>query len=401
MTNQTIIWMAVSFLLLTGLSQGGYDISGSTEATNLSLSQFNSVGLGAEPQQAVMQTGAPEATADVAGTELAAYTDQAPPAADLGTLQSANLAANYPMYIYYDGSYVGWNAFTSTFPTDQPGLWVERAAGWSWYATLPLGGWTQELLYAPAPTPVTLYEIYPSGYAMSYNLGFVQPGYYTIWYYADSPGRHTNVFATNSGFSNMVVIDVYSPQPPKPTPPSPKQQCESNPLCSWANGQCLCRGWNPDNPEKEKCEENPTCDWFNGHCYCRGFNPEDPEKEKCEQNSLCNWVNGQCLCTGLIPDDNPEKQQCEQNPECSWANGQCLCRGLNPPEPEPMPGPTPEPTPSPNPARESCEQNPSCSWANGRCLCTGFGASASGGPDESEGLLGSEQKNPDELGDTA
>jgi hypothetical protein len=66
-----------------------------------------------------------------------------------------------------------------------------------------------------------------------------------------------------------------------------------------------------------------------------------------------------------------------------------------------MPGPIPEPTPSPNPARESCEQNPSCSWANGRCLCTGFGASASGELDESEGLLGSEQKNPDELGDSA
>ena len=124
-------------------------------------------------------------------------------------------------------------------------------------------------------------------------------------------------------------------------------------------------------PEKEKCEENPTCDWFNGQCYCRGFNPDGSEKEKCEQN-----------------------------PECSWANGQCLCRGLNPPEPEPMPGPEPEPTPSPDPARESCEQNPSCHWAGGRCLCTGFGPSTSGESGESDNLLGSEQKEDDELGES-
>lgn len=398
MTNRTFICIALLFPLL-GLCQGGYDISGDMKATNLSLSELGSAGLGAglgaEPLQAAEETGAPQATADAAGTELAAYTDQSPPSSDLGTLQSADLTANYPMYIYNDGSYVGWNDFSATYPTSQAGLWVERAAGWSWYATLPLGAWTQELLFVPSPTPVTLYEIYPGGYAMSYRMGFVQPGYYTIWYYADSPGRHINAFSTNSGFSNMVIIDVYSPQPPKPAPPSPKEQCEQNPLCSWANGQCLCRGWNPDNPEKESCEQNPTCDWYNGHCYCRGLIPEDPEKEKCEQNPTCSWANGQCLCTGFNPDDNPEKEQCEQNPECSWANGQCLCRGLNPPEP------APEPTPSPDPAKESCEQNPTCSWANGRCLCTGFNPGLGSSSGSSDDLSGSEPGNTGKLGESA
>lgn len=358
MTNQTILRIALAFLLLTGLTLGSYDLSGSTAAKNLSVSEFNALGIqGLESQadESVVGAGAPQAAATGAGTELAVYTDQAPPSQDLGKVLPSDISTNYPMYIYYDGSYMGWNDFSAAFPSSQPGLWIERAAGWSWYATLPLGGWARELLYVPIPSPLTIYEMYPSGYVMSYDLGFAQPGYYYVWYYADSPGRHYSVLATNSGYSNMVVVDVYSPLPPGPTPPSPQQQCESNPLCSWANGQCLCRGFNPDNPEKAKCEENPTCDWFNGHCYCRGFNPE-----------------------------NPEKEQCEQNPDCSWANGQCLCRGLNP-QPEPMPEPTPTPTPSPDPARTTCEQNPSCHWADGRCLCTGFGQQVTGNTD-SDGL---------------
>jgi hypothetical protein len=377
-TNRTFIQIALSFLLLTSLALGDYDISGGTEAKNLSMAEFNALGIESQSDEAALGsalgTVAPQVAATEGGTEVAAYTDQAPPTGQLGKVLPSDISASYPMYIYYDGSYLGWNDFSATFPTSQPGLWIERAAGWSWYATMPLGGFARELLYVPAPSPLTMYEIYPGGYVRSYDLGFTQPGYYYIWYYADSPGRHRSVLATNSGFSNMVVIDVYSPQPPRPTPPSPKEQCESNSLCSWANGQCLCRGFNPDNPEKDKCEENPTCDWFNGQCYCRGFNS-----------------------------DGSEKAKCEQNPECSWANGQCLCRGLNPPEPEPMPGPEPgpepEPTPDSNPAKISCEQNPSCHWADGRCLCTGFGVSTSGGSEESGNLLGSEQKEVNELGE--
>ncbi len=374
MTNQTFIRIAIAFLLLTGLALGGFDLSASTASKNLSMAEFSSLGIEDQSGEAALGSAlgatAPQVAATTGGTEVAAYTDQAPSAGQLGKVLPSDFSSNYPMYIYYDGSYIGWNDFSATFPATQPGLWVERAAGWSWYATMPLGGWTRQLLYVPEPSQLTMYELYPEGYAMSYDLGFSQPGYYYIWYYADTPGRHQCVLATSGGFSNMVVIDVYTPMPPSPSPPSPQEQCESNPLCSWANGQCLCRGFNPDNPEKEKCEENPTCDWYNGQCYCRGFNPV-----------------------------NPEKEQCEQNPECSWVNGQCLCRGLNPPEPEPMPEPEPEPAPTPNPAKESCEKNPSCSWADGRCLCTGFGASSSGESEGSGDLLGSEPKESGDLGE--
>jgi hypothetical protein len=230
--NQTFIGIILSFFLLTCLALGGYDVSGGIEAKNLSMAEFDSLGIESQAEEAALGAGAPQAAATSAGTELAVYSDQAPPAQELGKVLPSDISANYPMYIYYDGSYLGWNDFSATFPTSQPGLWIERAAGWSWYATLPLGGFARELLYVPAPSPLTMYEIYPGGYVRSYDLGFTQPGYYYIWYYADSPGRHRSVLATNSGFSNMVVIDVYSPLPPRPTPPSPKEQCESNPTCS-------------------------------------------------------------------------------------------------------------------------------------------------------------------------
>lgn len=354
MTDRIFARIVIVFLLLTGLSLGGYDLSGGTASKNLSIAEFTALGSESQTGNAILNAGAPQASATIAGTELAAYTNQSPPTMDLGKLQFINIAANEPMYIYYNGSYFGWNDFTATFPSSRPSMWIERAAGWSWYATLPLGGWTRELLYVPAPSPITLYELYPGDYVMGYDLGFVQPGYYYIWYYADTPGRHRTVLATSSGYSNTVIIDIYSPAPPTPTPPSPEQQCESNSLCSWANGQCLCRGFNPDNPEKDKCEENPTCDWFNGNCYCRGFNPTNPEKEKCEQNPECSWANGQCLCTGFKPEPTPTPM----------------------PTPAPMPAPSPEPTPEPNPAQVTCERNPTCQWADGRCLCTGFGGTS-------------------------
>jgi len=359
MIEKIIFRSLVMLVILTSLAMGGYDLSGETESKNLSFSDFTNLGLDSHTQGAALGAGAPQAAATDAGTELAIYSDSAPPATEQGELLSADLTATAPQYIYFNGNYLGWNQFSATFP-GQPGLWIERAAGWSWYATLPLGGWTRELLFVPEPSALTMYELYPAGYVMSYYLGSVNPGYYYVWFYADSAGRHRSVLSTSSGFSNTVVIDVYSPHPPRPTPPSPKEQCERNPLCSWANGQCYCRGLNPDNPEKDKCEQNPQCDWVNGHCYCRG----------------------------LIPDD-PEKVRCEQNPLCTWSNGQCLCRGFNPPEPSPMPGPMPGPTPGPDPA-EQCEQNPACHWSAGRCYCMGLGSGSSSSDMEDSGdLLGS------------
>ncbi len=326
--------IALAIILLAGSALGGLDPSAGTEATNLSMADFKALGMESAVESAVADAGAPWAFAAEAGTDLAVYTQQAPSRTEIEKLLPAGVLTDPPRYMYYNGDYLAWNDFSATFSADRPGLWIERAVSWSMYATLPLRGWARELLYVPAASSLTLYELYPSGFVRGYSLGFVQPGYYYIWYYADTPGRHSSVFAAGSSFSNTVIIDVYAlPVYTNPVLPGPKEQCEKNPLCHYVNGNCLCTGYVED-PKKQKCEENPTCDYVNGQCYCRGFDPEDPEKQKCEENSNCDYANGQCYCRGLdpvepmpgpVPNPNPE-DQCGSG--CIWSGSQCVCTGL-------------------------------------------------------------------------
>jgi len=315
--------IAIATLLLCSLSLGGLDQSGNNNAKNMTISDFNTLVPLSDAQDSFVDTGAPWTTSADGGTEMAVYTEQAPPAADLEKLMSSAILKSPPRYMYYNGGYLPWNDFSTTYPSNNPGLWIERAVSWTLYATLPRGGWTRELIYVPQASPVNMYEIYPGGFVLSYSLGMVQPGFYYIWYYADTSGRHRSLFSTNSGYSNAVTIDVYPAGnyiKINPTPkPSPKEECEKNPLCHWVDGQCLCTG--DVDTEKEKCEANPTCDWVNGHCYCRGQDPEP--------------------MPGSVPNPNPE------------------------PEPEPF-------NPAPNPVAE-CQSNLGCHWDNGRCNCMELG----------------------------
>ena len=230
--------IAIATLLLCSLSLGGLDQSGNINAKNMTISDFSALVPLSDVQDAFVDTGAPQATSADGGTEIAAYTEQAPPTTDLKKLMPSAVLTSPPRYMYYNGDYLAWNDFSTTFPSNNPGLWIERAVSWTFYATLPWGGWTRELIFVPQASPVTMYEIYPGGYVLGNNLGLVQPGYYYIWYYADAPGRHSSIFSTNSGYSNAVIIDVYSasnyikPNPPTPKP-SPKEECEKNPLCDW------------------------------------------------------------------------------------------------------------------------------------------------------------------------
>ncbi|HWQ20745.1 MAG TPA: hypothetical protein VN455_13260 [Methanotrichaceae archaeon] len=320
MITRTFIWISMGILLLTGLSLGGYDPSGQIAAENLSMDSFNALGMENDTGGAALADPAPQTTASGPGDEMAVYTDQMPSQSSLGKLTPFDSQASTPGNIYYSGNYMAWNSFGSVFPRGQPGLWISGSDGWSWYVTMPLGSWTQELLYVPYASYLSMYEVYPGGSARRYNLGFVQPGYYLIWYYADAPGRHFSQFALGNKYSNTVVIDVYYQQSPQPIGPTPKEQCEQNPQCSWANG----------------------------HCYCRGLNP-DP---------------------GPMPGPVPNPvAECEANPSCHYVDGQCLCTGVNP---------EPEPGPVPNPAAE-CEKNPACHYVDGQCLCTGAGTSGSSG----------------------
>jgi len=336
---------------------------------------------------------APMAVASSAGSDAAAYTQQAPPASEQRLLQPSAILSTPPQYMYYSGKYLSWSDFSATFPGNQPGMWIERAVGWTTYATLPWGGWARELLYVPTPSPVELYEVYPGGYVIAYNLGSVQPGYYTIWYYADGPGRHRSMIVTNSGYSNQVIIDVYGSLSPSPQPkPDPQKECAARGWpCYWHDGYCDCRvapnpvaecearGWpwvwqdgecknmSPAPNPVAECEKKQGCTWANGECQC--FNPVPNPVDECESNPLCHYADGQCYCTG---GGGSEKQNCEANPLCDYVNGQCYCRGEGDSSGSMI-------DPVENPVSQ-CEGN-GCRWVDGQCLCTGLGSSGSSGDD--------------------
>lgn len=391
MADHTFIRIAIAVLLLTGLCLGGLDQSGSKGAENLTLSEFNAQVPQGNANVAVSELGAPQTAAASAGTEVAAYTQQAPPATKQKTLQPSAILSNPPRYMYYGGQYLPWSDFSVAFPSSQPGLWIERAVSWSMYATLPWGGWTQELIYVPTASPVTMYETHPSGFVTAYNLGFSQPGYYTIWYYADEPGRHTCMISTNSGYSNQVVIDVYgsyaiSVYRPIPTPkPDPQKECEAKGQgWKWVDGECRQIDGPVPNPVAVCEAKGQGWKWVDGECRQIDGPVPNPVAE-CESNPLCHYVDGQCLCTGGSPDT--EKQSCESNSLCDYVNGQCYCRGG---ETEPTPGPVPNPSPEPfNPAPNPVSQcNPGCSLVNGQCVCMDLGTSSNSGGNDAPDTSG-------------
>ena len=161
--------IAIAALLLCSISLGGLDQSGNSGAENLTISEFSALAPASNLESVFVDTGAPQATSGDAGTEIAAYTEQVPPVTDLKKLMPSAVLKSPPRYMYYNGDYLAWNDFTTSFPTNNPGLWIERAVSWTQYATLPWGGWTRELIYVPQASPVTMYEIYPSGYVLGYS----------------------------------------------------------------------------------------------------------------------------------------------------------------------------------------------------------------------------------------
>jgi hypothetical protein len=139
----------------------------------------------------------------------ALYTTTAPPSAQQNALMTYNIQSSPPAAVYYSGGYVPWTTFSTMYPTN-PMLWVATTtSGWAWYATCPIGGWLQDMMYIPYPGALKLYELYPDGSTRFYNFGMSSPGYKYIWFYADTPGRHITLLTITDKPSNYITVDVY------------------------------------------------------------------------------------------------------------------------------------------------------------------------------------------------
>ena len=142
-------------------------------------------------------------------TATAMYTTTAPPSTQQNVLLPYNIQSSPPSAVYYSGGFVPWTTFNTMFPANQPMLWVATTSGWAWYATCPIGGWLQDLMYIPYTGALKVYELYPDGSVRFYNYGWSSPGYKYIWFYADTPGRHITLLTVTDKPSNYITVDVY------------------------------------------------------------------------------------------------------------------------------------------------------------------------------------------------
>ncbi|MBN1235349.1 MAG: hypothetical protein JW999_04780 [Methanotrichaceae archaeon] len=152
--------------------------------------------------------GAYPGTMSSAGTVTALYYVQAPPVTQQNVLLTYNIQTAPPTAVYYSGSYMPWTSFYQVFPANSPALWVSSSAGWSWYATCPVGSWVQELIYVPVTGAMKLYELHPDGTTTYQNYGFTSPGYKYRWFYAATPGRYIDMITVSDNPSNYLTIDV-------------------------------------------------------------------------------------------------------------------------------------------------------------------------------------------------
>jgi hypothetical protein len=105
--------IAIATLLLCSLSQGGLDQSGNINAKNMTISDFSALIPASDVQEAFVDAGAPEETSTVGGTEMAVFSEQPPPAADLKKLMPSAVLESPPRYMYYNRY---WQTIFTTFP---------------------------------------------------------------------------------------------------------------------------------------------------------------------------------------------------------------------------------------------------------------------------------------------
>jgi len=141
-------------------------------------------------------------------TVTAVYYTQAPPVAQQNALLTYDIQTAPPATVYYSGSYLPWTSFYQVFPANSPALWIASSVGWSWYATCPVGGWMQELMYVPVTGTMKVYDLYPDGTTRYYSYGFATPGYKYRWFRADTPGRYLTMLTIADIPSNYITIDA-------------------------------------------------------------------------------------------------------------------------------------------------------------------------------------------------
>lgn len=189
-------------------SSGGYGETSITySSSGYSSDQGSGYPFNTVPRQTTTTVAQPQ-TIQPGTTSPAAQIFQAPEAAGQQEALTYNILANQPVAVFYAQAIQPWQTFVSIFPKNMPMLWANTQAGWQWYATCPLGGWAQEIMFIPQTGSLGVYEVYPDRNTKYYDYGYATPGYHYIWFNGDTPGRHTLFITVDKIPSNAVAFDV-------------------------------------------------------------------------------------------------------------------------------------------------------------------------------------------------
>ena len=116
MVKQILVLMLMGLLLLTGVALGGFGLSENASSESQSISSTDALMAGDSVGSSYVSATSPNVAATGSVDNQAVYSSQAPSQGSLGMLQPVSATTGSTGQIYYNGDYLAWQSFISTFP---------------------------------------------------------------------------------------------------------------------------------------------------------------------------------------------------------------------------------------------------------------------------------------------
>lgn len=133
-----------------------------------------------------------------------------------------DIATESPSNVYYGaGLGLPYSQYLTLAPSLTNDLWVRGEANWTQYVVSPVGNYLQLVADVPIEGHAGFYEVVQGDTtAPRYKTYQFSEGYNTMDFYADEVGRHMLYFVINNQPSNVVIVDVFTPETSGSMPPA-------------------------------------------------------------------------------------------------------------------------------------------------------------------------------------
>lgn len=133
-----------------------------------------------------------------------------------------DIATEAPSNVYYGaGLGLPYSQYLSLAPSLTNDLWIRGEMNWTQYVVSPVGTYLQLVADVPIGGHAGFYEVIQGDTtAPRYKTYQFSEGYNTMDFYADEVGRHMLYFVVNNQPSNVVIVDVFTPETSGSMPPA-------------------------------------------------------------------------------------------------------------------------------------------------------------------------------------